>query len=111
MQLPIHDRRRVRLDEGITRGPDHEVEGLWLEAMVGLYEFHVERGSQDGQLLVGGRGLRERFDEVAGNEIHAIHGGGPEKNDPPQDRRSGGGMETAGASKGNAVGHGHTTSR
>ena len=49
-------------------------------------------------MVIDGGGLREGFDEVAGNElagrkIHAIHGGGPEENDPLQNRRSGGGME------------------
>ena len=79
MQLSIHDRRRLRLDEGIARSSNDEVEGSRIETMVGLHHLHVQGGSQDGQLLVCGSGLHERFDEVAGKKIHAIHGGGPER--------------------------------
>jgi hypothetical protein len=61
--------------------------------MIGLHQLDVKHGSQNGQLLVGGGGLREGFDEIAGKKIDALHGSAPEENDLAQNRRSGGGRE------------------
>ena len=96
MQVSIHDRRRMRLDEGVACGTDDEIDRLRIEAVVRLHHLNGERGSQDGKLLVGGGGLREGHDEVAGEKIHAIHGSCPEETNPSQDRQSGDGTEMPG---------------
>jgi hypothetical protein len=64
VQVSVHDRRRLRLDEVVASASDDEVEGFLIELVIRSRKVHMEMRPQDSQLLVGRACLPEGFGEL-----------------------------------------------